>query len=136
MITASYFSDRSLNRKIFIWPLLLVSAVAFYGSYLVGQDHFWWSFVLLTIAGGAIYTPYGPFFATLTELIPRNVAGGAIAMVNSFGALGSFAGAFVVGYLNSVTGNFGASYLFMAGSLTVAGLIALFGFRKSTVHTR
>ena len=34
MITASYFSDKTLNRKIFVWPFLLVASLAFYGSYL------------------------------------------------------------------------------------------------------
>jgi len=59
MLTASYFSDKTLNRKLFIWPFLLVGALAFYGSYLLGNSNFWLSFVLLVIAGGAMYAPYG-----------------------------------------------------------------------------
>lgn len=39
-----------------------------------------------------MYAPYGPFFATITEILPSNVAAGAIALINSLGALGSFAG--------------------------------------------
>lgn len=128
MVTASYFSDKSLNRKAFIWPFLLVGAAAFYGSYLSGGENFWLSYGLLIVAGGAIYAPYGPFFASLTEFIPRNVAGGAIALINSCGALGSFVGAFIVGYLNGVTGDFGKSYLFMAVSLLIAALISFWGF--------
>ena len=50
-------------------------------------------------------------------MLPVNVAGGAMALINSFGALGSFVGAFLVGLLNSYTGDYGASYLFMACSL-------------------
>ena len=130
MIGTSYFSDRTLNRKAFVWPFLLVGAVAFYGSYLVGMDNFWLSFTLLILAGGAMYAPYGPFFAIIPEILPRNVAGGAMALINSFGALGSFIGAYIVGYLNGTTGGFGASYLFMAGSLLLAAVITLIAVKK------
>ncbi len=41
MLGASYFSDKTLNRKAFVWPFLLLGAIAFYGSYLLGSDHFW-----------------------------------------------------------------------------------------------
>jgi sugar phosphate permease len=126
MLAASYFSDRTLNRKGFIWPFLLTGAVAFYGSYLIGTSNFVASIILLIIAGAAMYVPYGPFFAVITEILPSNVSAGAVALINSFGALGSFAGAYLVGYLNGVTGGFGASYIFMAGSLFISSLITIF----------
>jgi sugar phosphate permease len=124
MLGTSWVSDRTLTRKSFVWPFLLAGAIAFYGSYLLGSHHFWLSYVLLIIAAGAMYAPYGPFFAVITEILPRNVTAGAIALVNSFGALGSFAGAYLVGYLNGITKGFGASYLFMAGSLFLSAIIA------------
>jgi len=130
MITASYFSDKTLNRKIFVWPFLLIASLAFYGSYLVGTNNFWLSFVLLVIAGTAMYAPYGPFFAILTEILPANVTAGAIALINSFGALGSFAGSYLVGYLNGTTGGFGASYIFMAGSVLLSAIITMFVSRE------
>ena len=125
MLVASYFSDKTLNRKAFIWPFLLIGAIAFYSSYLVGSSNFWLSFVLLVIAGAAIYTPYAPFFTALTEILPKNVSAGAIALINSFGALGSFVGAYIVGYLNGATHGFGASYIFMAGSLFLSALLTM-----------
>ena len=131
MLTVSYFSDKTLNRKAFVWPFLLVAALAFYFSYLVGTSNFWLSFVLLTIAGTAMYAPYGPFFAIITEILPRNVSAGAIALINSFGALGSFAGSFFVGYLNGITGGFGASYIFMAGSLLLSAILTIIAVKDS-----
>ncbi len=125
MLSASYFSDKTLNRKAFVWPLLLVGAVAFYGSYLLGTNDFWFSFILLTIAGAAMYAPYGPFFAIIPEILPSNVTAGAMAIINSFGALGSFIGSYVVGYLNATTGEFGASYIFMAGSLFISAILTI-----------
>ena len=133
MITASYLSDKTLNRKIFVWPFLLVASLAFYGSYLIGTNNFWISFVLLVIAGMAMYAPYGPFFAILTEILPANVTAGAIALINSFGALGSFAGSYLVGYLNGTTGGFGASYLFMAGSVLLSAIITMVAVKDRTV---
>jgi sugar phosphate permease len=131
MLAASYFSDKTMNRKAFVWPLLLIGAIAFYGSYLVGASDFWLSFVLLTIAGAAMYSPYGPFFAIIPEILPANVTAGAMALINSFGALGSFIGAYVVGYLNAETGDFGASYIFMAGSLLISALLTFIAVKSN-----
>jgi sugar phosphate permease len=131
MLSASYFSDKTLNRRIFVWPFLLIGAIAFYGSYLIGTDNFWFSFVLLVIAGAAMYAPYGPFFAIITEILPQNVSGGAMALINSFGALGSFVGAWLVGYLNASTGGFSASYIFMAGSLLLSAILTLMAVKDS-----
>jgi MFS family permease len=131
MLTASYFSDKTLKRKSFIWPFLLIGSLAFYGSYLIGTTNFWLSYMLLVIAGGAMYAPYGPFFAVITEVLPRNVSAGAIALINSLGALGSFIGAYIVGYLNGTTGGFGASYIFMAGSLFVSAILTIIALKRN-----
>jgi sugar phosphate permease len=125
MIVVSHFSDRSARRKPFVWPFLIIGGVAFAGSYVLGEANFWLSFVLLVIAGGAMYAPYGPFFAWFPETLPRNVAGGAIALINSCGALGGFVGSYLVGWLNAVTGEPALSYLVMAASLLLSGLITL-----------
>jgi sugar phosphate permease len=133
MLTASYFSDKTSKRKIFVWPFLLVSGFAFYGSYLIGPDSFWISYTLLVIAGSAMYTPFGPFFAVITEILPRNVAGVSIALINSMGALGGFIGAYIVGFLNGTTGGFNASYIFMSISLLLSALLTMVAIKNKTV---
>jgi len=120
------WSDRTGRRKIAMWPSLALGALAFYGSYLLSGSHFWASFVLLVVAGAAMYAPYGPFFAYLADTLPANVAGGAIALINSMGALGSFVGAYGVGLLNGATGNSGMSYLMMAAALLASAAITFF----------
>jgi nitrate/nitrite transporter NarK len=125
MVLASILSDRFGRRRMFVWPFLIVGAVAFLGSYLLGQSSFWPGFVLLVVAGGAMYAPYGPFFAWIPETLPRNVAGGAVALINSCGALGSFVGSYAVGWLNAATGNPDVSFLTMAGALVVSGVLTL-----------
>ncbi|WP_148877006.1 MFS transporter [Serratia marcescens] len=125
MIVVSWASDKMQNRKLFVWPLLLIGALAFFGSYAVGTHHFWISYGLLVVAGAAMYAPYGPFFAIIPEMLPKNVAGGAMALINSMGALGSFFGSWFVGYLNGATGSPAASYMFMAIALVVAVVLTL-----------
>ena len=130
MLLASYFSDKTGRRKEFVWPMLLMGAIAFYGSYLLGAEHFWLSFVLLVIAGMMMYAPYGPFFAIIPELLPQNVAGVAMALINSFGALGSFVGTYIVGWLNEETKGFGASYIFMAVALLLSSIITIAAVKR------
>jgi MFS family permease len=125
MVIASYFSDRSLSRKPFVWPFLLAGAIAFYISYLIGPSDFWISLIFLIIAGGCMYAPYGPFFAIIPEIIPRNASGESMALINSMGALGSFVGAFFVGFLNGITGGPGVGFLFMASSLVIAAILTI-----------
>jgi len=131
MIIASYYSDKTLKRKSFIWPFLLMAAIAFFCSYLVGSHNFWLSFTLLCIAGMSMYVPYGPFFAMIIEILPSNVAGGALALINSFGALGSFGGAYLVGYLNGSTGGFGASYFFMAVAVFLSVVLTFIAVKET-----
>ena len=125
MLGASWYSDKFLNRKIIVLLFLGLGAVCFIGSFSIGSSNFWLSYILLVIAGAAMYTPYGPFFAAVPELVHRNVMGGAMAFIVSFGALGSFVGSWIVGYLNGLTGGPGASYMFMAVSLVLAVFLTL-----------
>jgi sugar phosphate permease len=126
MLGVSWASDRLQKRKRFVWPPLLIAAFAFYASYCLGSEHFWLSYALLVLAGACMYAPYGPFFAIVPELLPANVAGGAMALINSLGALGSFSGSWLVGYLNGVTGGPGASYLLMSAALLLSVLLTVF----------
>ncbi|EII3552108.1 MFS transporter [Escherichia coli] len=120
MLAGSYFSDKLQNRKLFIWPLQLIAGISFLISYVIGSDYFWISYSLLIVAAACMYAPYGPFFALIPELLPKNVSGASTGLINSFGALGSFVGAWVVGYLNGVTGDNDASFTLMAFSLIIA----------------
>ncbi len=125
MLAASWASDKLHARKAFVWPFLLIGAVAFAASFMLGTTHFWLSYALLVVAGAAMYAPYGPFFAIVPELLPKNVAGGAMALINSMGALGSFVGSYAVGYLNGATGSPAASYAFMSAALVASVVLTL-----------
>lgn len=132
MVIASYFSDRTLNRKRFVWPFLMLAGLGLIGSYLSAGHSFWLAYGFLILAGGAMYAPYGPFFAIVPEILPDNVSGEIMALVNSFGALGAFFGAWLVGLLQSVTGNSQAGFLFMSSSLLLSGFLTLLLRRPAT----
>jgi sugar phosphate permease len=123
MVAISSWSDRKARRKPFVWPFMLLAAVALLGSCVVNSHNFGVSYALLIVVGIGIYAPFGPFFAIMPETLSRNVCGGAIAIVNSMGALGGFLGSFFVGYLNDRTGSPTASYEAMGGFLVVAAIL-------------
>lgn len=126
MVLNSRASDRAASRPRYVWPWLLSGGVAFYLSYLLGPDNFWLAFGLLVLAGGAMYAPYGPYFAYVSESLPSNFAGAGIALVNAAGSVGGFVGAFIVGWLNSATGSNAASFVLMAVTVVLAALIIPF----------
>lgn len=125
MLIVSYWSDRLLNRKAFIWPAMIIGGVAFLIASAVGAGHFWWAFVALLFAGASVYTPCGPLWAFIAEMVPRNVVGESMALVNSAGAVGGFVGSYAVGFLVGHFHRNGPGFLFMAVALVAAGLITL-----------
>jgi nitrate/nitrite transporter NarK len=125
MLVVAHFSDRALNRKVFVWPFLLLSGVALFCSYASSGSNFWLAYVSLIVAGGAMYAPYGPFFAIVPEMLPKTVAGEVMALINTFGAMGGFVGTWLVGWFQALTGNSRAGFLIMSMSLLVSGVIIL-----------
>lgn len=125
MLVVAQYSDRTLNRKHMVWPFLLIAGFGLFGSFTTAGHHFWFAYAFLILAGGAMYAPYGPFFAMIPEMLPANVAGETMALINSCGALGGFVGAWLVGELEAVTGNGRAGFLFMSASLLISGAVIL-----------
>jgi sugar phosphate permease len=132
MLGVAHFSDRTLSRKNYIWPFLLLAGIALFISFMTAGYSFWMAYLSLIVAGGTMFAPYGPFFSIIPEMLPKNVAGEVIALVNSCGALGGFAGTWLVGDLQAVTGNSRAGYFVMSMSLVLAGAI-MFGVRSPQV---
>jgi MFS family permease len=125
MIGASVASDRTLRRKRFVWPFLLAGSGAFLGSYLFGSAHFVQAYGCLVLAGGCLYAGYAPFFSILPELVPRNVVGESLALINSCGAFGGFLGAYAVGWLQAATGSPAAGFILLSGSLLLAAACSI-----------
>lgn len=125
MLLVAHFSDRTLIRKHTVWPFLIFAGFGLFGSYMTADHNFWFAYGFLILAGGAMYAPYGPFFAIIPEMLPANVAGETMALINSCGALGGFVGAWLVGELEAATGNSRAGFLFMSASLLLSGVLII-----------
>jgi len=82
-----------------------------------------------------MYAPYGPFFSIVPEMLPKNVAGEVMALVNSCGALGGFAGIWLVGVLQARTGDSRVGFFYMSMSLMVAGAM-IFRLRPSKAASK
>jgi sugar phosphate permease len=128
MIIVAHFSDRRGRRREFVWPFLIVAGAALAGSFFSVDRSFPVAYLCLIIAGSCMYAPYGPFFAMVPELLPRNVAGETMALINCCGALGAFFGTYFVGVLQAYTGSSAAGFLLMSLSLILAGGM-LFGMK-------
>jgi len=126
MITISTLSDRTGRRESFVWPSLLVAALALFSSFLVAGRSFPLAFASLVIGGAAMYAPYGPFWAIIPERIPRSVIAEVLALINTAGALGGFSGSYLVGFTRALTGNSNAAFLLMAISLLCSSILILF----------
>ncbi|HSS99318.1 MAG TPA: MFS transporter [Terriglobales bacterium] len=125
MILISHFSDHSSQRKRFIWPFLLISGLAMLGSFFTASISFWLAYACLIVSCAGMYAPYGSFFAIVPEMLPKNVAGEVMALINSFGALGGFVGTWFVGLLEARTGSSKSGFLLMSVCLIISSFIIL-----------
>lgn len=78
--------------------------------------------VILTV-GQSSATPL--FFAATSEVIPKKIAAGGIALVSSLGNLGPAVMPSVVAFVNTATGTPNASLYLVAGFWLLAGLILM-----------
>ena len=125
MIVVSHLSDRRGQRRKYVWPLLMLGGVALAGSFFTVDHSFVVAYGCLIVSACCMYAPYGPFWAMVPELLPRNVAGETMALINCVGALGGFFGTYFVGVLQTYTGSSAAGFLLMSLSLILSGAVLL-----------
>jgi nitrate/nitrite transporter NarK len=94
--------------------------LSFLALYFFPAMGFWPAYALLSIAGIGLISAIAPFFAIPADILPRNVAGGASAVINAMGALGGFVGSYFVGLVTGISGTPSSSFLLMGVSLMIA----------------
>jgi MFS transporter, ACS family, tartrate transporter len=123
MVLVGRASDLSGERR---WHLALCAAVGAAGLLLAATTRApVLSLGALSLAAVGIWGTFGPFWAMPPEFLSGTAAAGAIALINSIGNLGGFAGPYVVGLVKQTTHSFAGGMLLMAASLVAAGLLAL-----------
>lgn len=125
----AWMSDRSLRRKRYVVGSMFVGSAAYILAYIaVAHVHaelesFLIAFLGLIVAGSCIYTPTAPNWAWLAEILPRNVVGESMALVNTFGALGGLLGTNLVGMLVAHLHSNNAAFVFLACAFGMAGVL-------------
>ena len=125
MPTLSILSDKIGNRRAIVLPCLGISGLAYLTLYFLPQGAGLVSYLTLAVAGIGPIVALPLFFAIPADILPKNVAGGALALINAFGSLGGFLGSYLVGWFNGLTGNPASSFLLMGGSLVISTLLLL-----------
>lgn len=107
MILWSRNSDRTGERNLHsALPLLLAGAALAIVS-AVGAP--WLAMALISLALTGLYAFKAPFWALPSLFLTRSTAAMSIAVINSTGNLGGFAGPYLIGLVKGSTGSATAS---------------------------
>jgi ACS family tartrate transporter-like MFS transporter len=103
MIVVSGNSDRKLERR---WHVAIPAIVAASALVLLGATRSpFYSLTLLSFLAAGLYSAFGPFWAVPGEFLTGYSAAAGIALINSVGNLGGFAGPYLIGAIATRTGS-------------------------------
>lgn len=124
MVAVGHHSDRTNERRWHVAGSAWVGALGLSLAAWFAHSP-WLGLAALSLAALGIWGTVGPFWALPTTMLSGTAAAAGIALVNSIGNLGGFAGPYAVGVLKKQTGFFSAGLYGLAGLLVVGGLLAL-----------
>jgi ACS family tartrate transporter-like MFS transporter len=124
MILWSRNSDRKNERRLHSAIPLAVAALALVGAGLTSNPYVAVTMISLSLAG--LYAFKSPFWALPTLFLERSTAAVSIAVINSIGNLGGFAGPFAIGLIKGAGKSATPGLLFLAGLLVVSFLMTVF----------
>jgi len=79
----------------------------------------------LALAVSGRWSAVAPFWGLSTAFLSGTAAAGAIALINSVGNLGGFAGPYVMGWLKDATGDYRIGLRILAVTMFLGGFLAL-----------
>jgi len=118
-----YFSDRNNERRISLFLALVVSAVGLAGAGFLGNTLA--AVAWMSVAAIGIYGAKAPFWPLPSMFLTGSAAAGGIALINSVGNLGGFAGPYIMGWIKDSTGSFQAGLYVLAGFGIAAAVVTL-----------
>jgi ACS family tartrate transporter-like MFS transporter len=123
MILVSRSSDRSLERR---YHVVIPTIIAGLALALLGTTRSpFYSVILLSFLAAGVYSFYGPFWALPSEFLTGFSAAAGIALINSVGNLGGFAGPSMIGAIAARTGNLYAGLAIAGVSLFISATLVL-----------
>ena len=84
-----------------------------------------WALIGLSVAAVGGYGALPTFWPLPTAFLSGTAAAGGIALINSIGNLGGFAGPYILGWLRETTKGFTAGLYFLAAAAIAAGVMAV-----------
>jgi len=124
-----YYSDRYNERRISLFLALVVSAVGLAGAGLLGNKLP--AVAWMSVAAIGIYGAKAPFWPLPSMFLTGSAAAGGIALINSVGNLGGFAGPYIMGWVKDATGSFKAGLYVLAGFGIAAAIVTLMVVRSA-----
>ncbi|HEX8027883.1 MAG TPA: MFS transporter [Vicinamibacterales bacterium] len=117
-------SDRTRERRWHVAIPCLIGAAGFVLT-VIGPQTPAWALTTLSVAAFGIWGTLGPFWAMPTALLRGTAAAGGIALVNSIGNVGGFAGPYLMGWIREASGGFSSGLLTLAAILIAGAAIAI-----------
>jgi ACS family tartrate transporter-like MFS transporter len=123
MVAYGRSSDRRGERKFHHAAAIWVAA----GGLLLASFHLpaWLALTALTVAVCGRWSSVAPFWGFATTFLSGTAAAGAIALINSVGNLGGFAGPYLMGWLKDLSGDYRWGLRGLAIGMVLGGLIVL-----------
>jgi nitrate/nitrite transporter NarK len=123
MVEVGRSSDRRGERR---WHLAFSAFAGAAGLLLSAHSHHpLIALSALSLAAAGIWGTMGPFWSMPSEYLGGTAAAVGIALINSVGNLGGFAGPYLVGMLKQISHSFSGGLCAMAVMLAAAGCLAL-----------
>jgi MFS family permease len=123
MILVSRSSDRRLERRYHVAIPAIIAGLAL--ALLGATRSPFYSVILLSLLAAGVYSFYGPFWALPSEFLTGFSAAAGIALINSIGNLGGFAGPAMIGTIAMKTGNLYAGLALAGVSLFISATLVL-----------
>lgn len=122
MVIVGHHSDRMQERRKHLGFSALVGALGLAGSAYASSPVL--GIIALSVAAAGVLSALPVFWSLPTAMMTGAAAATAIALINSFGNLGGFAGPYLIGRVREATNGFTVSLLVIAASLVVSALLA------------
>lgn len=123
MVAVGRHSDRTQERRLHTAAMAALGALGLALSALPLPPVL--GIAALCLAAVGVLSAFGPFWSLPTAFLAGPAAAAGIALINSVGNLGGFAGPYLIGRVRDATGSFAGSLLTIAAMLLIGSALAI-----------
>jgi D-galactonate transporter len=133
MVAWTRHSDRTRERPWHVALPAFAGCLGLIGSAYVSNPIL--STIALSVALIGIYAAIATSWTLPTAFLTGTAAAGGLALINSIGNLGGFAGPYFMGWIKAATGEYSLALVIIGIGLAISGLIAL-AMRQAVANER